>query len=152
MAESLHIPLANLRFQVAALPMRHGKDGSPRVLLITSRETGRWVIPKGWPMKGRKFYEAAAREAFEEAGILGDVGKEPLGSYLYHKRQKAGFELCEVTVYLLSFEHQRKVWPEKGQRHTAWFSVSEAAIRVHEPGLSAIIRSLSPTLPAAEDL
>ncbi|MBL7405872.1 NUDIX domain-containing protein, partial [Escherichia coli] len=74
------------RRQVGALPFRHGRDGKTKILLVTSRESRRWVIPKGWPMKGRKPFEAAAREAYEEAGLRGAVGKRPIGLYLYQKR------------------------------------------------------------------
>ena len=77
------------RRQVGALPFRRLSDGGFKILLITSRESRRWVIPKGWPMKGRKPYEAAAREAYEEAGLLGEIGKRPLGFYLYEKRLKS---------------------------------------------------------------
>ena len=66
--------------QVAALPVK-GKPGKYRVLLVTSRETRRWIIPKGWPMKGRKDHEAAAQEALEEAGVTGHVHKHPMGAY-----------------------------------------------------------------------
>ena len=70
--------------QFAALPFQYGEDGRLRVMLLTSRETRRWVIPKGWPIHGRKPSEVAAQEAFEEAGLLGTiVGKRPIGSYHY---------------------------------------------------------------------
>ena len=85
--------------QVAALPLTIGDDGVMRVLLLTSRETKRWVIPKGWPMKGRKPYEAAAQEALEEAGVIGQAKKKPIGSYIYFKRREAHFDVCRVDVY-----------------------------------------------------
>jgi 8-oxo-dGTP pyrophosphatase MutT (NUDIX family) len=112
------------------------------VLLITSRETRRWIVPKGWPMKGLRDCDAAAREALEEAGVLGRVRKQPLGSYSYWKRQTGHFELCEVSVYLLEVESQLETWREKGQRELRWFTPEEAADRVDEPGLSTLIRSL----------
>ena len=87
--------------QVAALPLTIGEDGVTRVLLLTSRETKRWVIPKGWPMKGRKPYEAAAQEALEEAGVTGQAKKKPIGTYTYFKRREAHFDVCRVDVYLL---------------------------------------------------
>jgi 8-oxo-dGTP pyrophosphatase MutT (NUDIX family) len=72
--------------QYAALPFRVGADGRPQVLLLTSRETKRWVIPKGWPMHGKKPREVAAQEAFEEAGLVGTlIGKRPVGSFHYAK-------------------------------------------------------------------
>jgi 8-oxo-dGTP pyrophosphatase MutT (NUDIX family) len=73
--------------QVAALPVVVGDDGIARVLLLTSRKTKRWVIPKGWPMKGLKPHEAAAQEAFEEAGLSGKIGKKRIGRYTYFKRR-----------------------------------------------------------------
>ncbi len=81
-------PVAAPRVQYAALPHRGGAQ--PEILLVTSRETGRWVIPKGWPMKGKSGSEAAAREAFEEAGVVGEIAPEPLGAYGYVKFLKSG--------------------------------------------------------------
>jgi 8-oxo-dGTP pyrophosphatase MutT (NUDIX family) len=130
------------RTQVAALPIRREKTGEIRVLLITSRETKRWIIPKGWPMKGRTNAEAAAQEALEEAGVEGRVQKEPFGKYLYWKRGEANFELCEVRVYLLEVKRQLETWPEKAQREARWFSVEDAADLVEEPGLTTVIASL----------
>ena len=127
--------------QVAALPVK-GKPGRYRVLLVTSRETRRWIIPKGWPMKGRKDHEAAAREALEEAGVTGRVRKHPVGAYTYEKRLSDGAENVSVMVYLLEVGKETRNWPEKDQRQREWVSASEAAERVNEPGLSAIIRRL----------
>jgi 8-oxo-dGTP pyrophosphatase MutT (NUDIX family) len=130
------------RAQVAALPVFTDEFGERWVLLITSRETKRWIIPKGWPMRGRKDFNAAAQEALEEAGIIGQVGKEPVGRYAYWKRQTDFIELCEVDVYRLDVTGQLETWREKGQRETAWFRVDEAAIKVDEPGLRDMIRRL----------
>jgi 8-oxo-dGTP pyrophosphatase MutT (NUDIX family) len=116
--------------QVAALPVRVGEDGAVKVLLLTSRETKRWVIPKGWTMKGRKPWEAAGQEALEEAGVVGRPRKKPIGSYLYFKRRQARFDLCRVDVYLLAFAKQLKTWRQKGQRETRWFGLDEAATLV----------------------
>lgn len=131
------------RTQVAALPIRREETGRVRVLLITSRETRRWIIPKGWPMKGRTNAEAAAQEALEEAGVEGQVQREPFGKYLYWKRGEANFELCEVLVYLLEVKRQLETWPEKSQRDVRWFSLEDAADLVEEPGLTAVIASLN---------
>ncbi|GJE56257.1 MULTISPECIES: NUDIX hydrolase [Methylobacterium] len=130
------------RRQVGALPFRRTPEGSFLIFLITSRESRRWVIPKGWPMKGRKPYEAAAREAYEEAGLVGHIGKRPLGFYLYDKRLKSRDSvLCQVKVFPLEVRKQLKAWPEKHQREGHWFSPSEAAELVAEAGLSGIIRA-----------
>jgi 8-oxo-dGTP pyrophosphatase MutT (NUDIX family) len=131
--------------QVAALPVMMGDDGAARVMLLTSRETKRWIIPKGWPMKGRKPWEAAAQEALEEAGVVGQISKKPNGQYTYFKRRDAHFDVCRVDVFLLSIDRQRKKWRERGQRKARWFSFEEAAGLVDEPGLVAILQDLVET-------
>jgi 8-oxo-dGTP pyrophosphatase MutT (NUDIX family) len=127
--------------QVAALPYRkHGKGVD--VLLVTSRETKRWIIPKGWPMKGKKDWNAAAMEAFEEAGVEGRIGKKSLGSYSYDKRTKSGITMpCEVIVYPLDVVAILGDWPEKQERRRKWFPAEEAAKHVDEEGLKAIIEA-----------
>lgn len=130
------------RRQVAVLPVRPGPGGAVQVMLITSRETRRWVVPKGWPMKGLKNYEAAAREAYEEAGLIGRVGRRALGSYFYNKRLKSrDTVLCQVQVFRLEVRKQLKTWPEQHERECRWFSVQEAAEAVTEAGLAALIRA-----------
>ena len=128
--------------QYAALPFRPGPDGAMQVLLITSRETGRWVIPKGWPMQGRKPREVAAQEAFEEAGLTGAImGKRPVGAYHYAKHMPNGDSiLCEVRVFLLLVEQQLDHFPEQGQRQARWFPAEAAAALVDEGGLAEIVR------------
>ena len=128
--------------QVAALPVRKAEDGELEVLLVTSRETKRWVVPKGWPMKGKKDHEAAAQEAVEEAGVTGRVEKRPLATYQYWKRRDNHFDFCDVRVYLLQVEEHLKTWREKGQRERSWFHLEEAATLVDEPGLSHAILQL----------
>jgi 8-oxo-dGTP pyrophosphatase MutT (NUDIX family) len=136
------------RLQYAALPYRQRGDGSLEVMLVTSRETRRWVIPKGWPMKGRKPHASAAREALEEAGLIGKVGKKPIGTYRYDKRLKGGEATpCAVEVFPLEVKSQRKRWPEQKERSVRWFARDEAAEAVQESELRAIIRSLE-ALPA----
>jgi 8-oxo-dGTP pyrophosphatase MutT (NUDIX family) len=128
--------------QFAALPFCIAEDGRPRVMLVTSRETHRWVIPKGWPMPGRKPREVAAQEAFEEAGLLGAVvSKQPVGHYHYDKQLAPGHSvLCEVSVFLFRVERQLDDWPEKGQRETRWFEPLAAYELVNEGGLAEILR------------
>jgi 8-oxo-dGTP pyrophosphatase MutT (NUDIX family) len=130
-----------LRRQVAALPYRRTEDGV-EVLLMTSRETRRFVIPKGWPMKKRRKFEAAAVEAYEEAGVVGTVGRKPLGRYTYWKRLKDTFSLVRVAVYALEVKEQLDEWPEREQRLVSWLPPSDAAILVDEPGLAEIIRQI----------
>ena len=127
--------------QYAALPWREGEAGR-EVLLITSRETGRWVLPKGWPMKRRSPAEAAAREAFEEAGVRGEVGTEPAGAYTYLKafNEVLAFR-CEVQVFPLHVAEELPDWPERAERTRRWFATEDAAGAVQETELQALIRS-----------
>lgn len=131
------------RLQVAALPVFMDETGERWIMLITSRETRRWIIPKGWPMRGRQDFNAAAQEALEEAGLVGRVGERPIGRYAYWKRQTGYIELCDVDVYLLDVTGQLETWREKGQRETGWFRIPEAADKVDEPGLRDLIRALA---------
>ncbi len=113
-------------------------------MLVTSRGTGRWIIPKGWPIKGLKPQEVAAVEAWEEAGLRGRVaGKTPVGSFFYAKQIEKDPLLCQVDVYLLWVDEQLDDWPERAERQTQWFGVPEAAGLVDEGGLSEIILRLS---------
>jgi 8-oxo-dGTP pyrophosphatase MutT (NUDIX family) len=130
--------------QFAALPCRQAEDGTWQVLLLTSRGTGRWVIPKGWPIKGLKPREVAAREAWEEAGLVGRVpSKQPVGTFHYAKQIDAQPLLCQVQVFLMWVDEQHDDWPEKAERRTQWFDVADAADRVDEGALAEIIRRLS---------
>jgi 8-oxo-dGTP pyrophosphatase MutT (NUDIX family) len=127
--------------QVAALPIRRGRLGL-EVLLITSRETRRWVIPKGWPMPPMKDFNAAKREAYEEAGVTGRVNRRPIGSFRYGKILKTGeTRPLSVTVYTLHVSETLRNWPERGQRKRKWFTPAEASKSVQEPGLQKLIRA-----------
>lgn len=132
------------RAQVAALPVRTGPSGC-EVLLITSRTSARWIVPKGWPMKGRKDHEAAAQEAQEEAGIEGRIHKHPIGAYTYQKQLGSRIEACRVMVYRLDVEFERETWLESGERIRRWFSIEQAATMVSEPRLARMIRALGAT-------
>ncbi|WP_254606473.1 DUF47 family protein [Sphingomonas bacterium] len=126
--------------QVAALPYRIEADGLLRVMLITSRETRRWVVPKGHPMTGFAAHEAAAQEAWEEAGLRGFPCAAPIGIYTYVKRRRVrGDASVTVAVYPLCVADQAEDWPERHQRVTQWFDLEAAAARVDEPGLKALI-------------
>jgi 8-oxo-dGTP pyrophosphatase MutT (NUDIX family) len=116
-------------------------------MLVTSRETGRWIIPKGWPKRRKTPYACAAREALEEAGVVGEVGKSPIGSYSYRKRLKRGkVVVCQVAVFPLEVKRVKKSWPERGEREVQWFSPTAAAATVREPMLRNIIRNLTKQL------
>ena len=126
--------------QFGILPWRIGEGGTRQVLLLTSRETRRWVIPKGWPMKGREPAETASQEAYEEAGLVGHiVSKRPLGNFHYAKQLAKRTILCEVRVFLFRVERQLDNWPERDARETKWFDATEAAALVEEGGLAQII-------------
>jgi len=132
------------RSQYAALPWRSAEGGRIEVLLITSRETRRWVIPKGWPIKGMSSKMSAAREAYEEAGIEGQMGKK-LGLYHYQKRLRSGrIQPVRVAVYPMQVSAELEDWPEKGQREKHWLAADEASVLVEEPELQAIIAAFRP--------
>ncbi len=129
------------RQQYAALCYRvKKKTRDLEVLLLTSRDTGRWVIPKGWPMPGKLSHEVAAREAFEEAGVRGTVETAPLGAFSYDKVLKDGIQVpCRVQVYALEVSELVKNFKEKGERSIEWVSSDEAVKRVREPELRDLI-------------
>ena len=133
------------RSQSAALPWRRSPDGVLEVLLITSRETRRWVIPKGWPIKGLSAAFTAAREAFEEAGVRGEPSRRKVGVYQYAKRLRSGrLQQVRVSVYALRVDAEEAVWPEVEQRDKLWTSPAEAADLVQEPELAILLRAFTP--------
>jgi 8-oxo-dGTP pyrophosphatase MutT (NUDIX family) len=129
------------RIQFAALCYRFQKKSAvPEMLLITSRDTGRWVIPKGWPMEGKASHEVAAREAWEEAGVKGEPSSDSIGSYTYEKGMNNGLKIsCRVHVYPVVVFDMAKRFPEKGTRKLEWFTFTEAAGLVAEPSLRRLI-------------
>lgn len=129
--------------QVGALPVRWTDSGEPEVLLVTSRDTGRWIIPKGWPSNRLKDFEAAAREARQEAGVTGKISSEPIGTYRYRKLEPGMTRTMDVDVFLLKVKKEKKSWSEQHQRQRAWFAIEVASRRVREPKLRALIRSLA---------
>jgi 8-oxo-dGTP pyrophosphatase MutT (NUDIX family) len=132
----------SMRAQYAALPYRQKGKSSTEVLLVTSRRSGRWIIPKGWPLKGKPPHKSAAREAHEEAGVTGKINRRAIGSYSYKKRLKSGRVIVCVKVFGLQVTRQEKSWPEKGERKVKWLSRNRAAKVVRDRGLGAIIRAL----------
>ncbi|UWQ22940.1 NUDIX hydrolase [Jannaschia sp. W003] len=130
------------RQQIAALPLRW-KGGEVEVLMITSRDTGRWVVPKGWPMRKTEPWAAAAIEALEEAGAKGRMAREVFGTYAYGKRLKGGDVVpCLVRVYPMIVEKLKRDWKERSERTRRWFPVAEAAGLVDEPELAELLMSL----------
>lgn len=139
------------RTQYGALCWRLRRD-SLQLLLVTSRDTGRWVIPKGWPHDGLDGPASAAREAWEEAGVEGAVDPRCLGVFGYDKVQPTLVCVpCVVGVYGLRVQRLLRGFPERSQRRRKWFSVEKAARRVAEPELRALMLAMRAVLPMAAD-
>jgi 8-oxo-dGTP pyrophosphatase MutT (NUDIX family) len=135
----------DVRDQYAALPWRRRRRPGVEVLLITSRETRRWIIPKGWGKAEEAPAVSAAREAFEETGVRGDVAVAALGLYRYEKQLKSGrSEWVTVEVYALEVAREHKSWPEKDEREKMWVAPEIAAGLVDEPELQALIAAFAP--------
>lgn len=131
------------RTQLGALCWRMHR-GRAEVLLITSRDTGRWVIPKGWPMEGMTHPAAAAVEAWEEAGVTGDVTPTAYGCYHYDKRMGLKPAIpCAVSVFPLRVAELAEKFPERKQRRRKWFSAAKAASKVDEPELRSLFLQLA---------
>jgi len=132
------------RRQVAALPWRRGPDGV-EILLVTSRETRRWVTPKGGRMPGKTDAQAAAQEALEEAGVEGVIGDSPLGAFRYLKvlRRRAA-RWCVVSLFPLRVEVEHAAWKEQAERERRWMSREDAAASVLEPQLREMIGAFDP--------
>jgi len=129
--------------QYGVLPYK-GDAETPEFLLVTSRQTGRWVIPKGHPIAGLTPPLSAAQEAFEEAGIEGEVGAAALGAFRYRKRIRFLLPvMARVTVYPLRVTRERATWPEAHQRRRSWFSRADAAAAVEEAELRRMILAFS---------
>ncbi len=123
--------------------------GVVQVLLVTSRDTGRWVIPKGWPMPDRTPEGAAAREAWEEAGVEGEVSARCVGLFSYDKVLSVEVSVpCVVAVYPLRVTRLRDSFPERKVRKRKWFTTEKAARKVMEPELGAILATFAPPPPA----
>ena len=130
--------------QIAALPIRWDSKDEIRVLMVTTRESGRWVVPKGWEMKGKTRWDAAAIEALEEAGVKGHVADDCIGTFRYTKVLKGGRIVpCLVRVYPMVVEKVMKNWKERHQRKRRWFTPKAAARRVCEPELAKVLKGLA---------
>lgn len=130
----------DMRTQFAALCYRV-KDDKTEVLMITSRGTGRWIIPKGWPMDGKTPADCALTEAWEEAGVKGKVSGGCLALYSYVKGISADEQLpCAVMVYPVKVKSLSKNYPEHDKRKRQWMSPKAASKRVEEPELAHLLR------------
>lgn len=134
--------------QYAALPYVRNEDGAIEVLVMTSRDTRRAVIPKGWPMRDRKNWKTAEIEARQEAGLIGEIGHRPIGQYRYWKRLDASFALVKVTVYPMIVKRHLTDWPEKHQRVQSWVSPQDAATLIDETELGDLIIAFAESVAA----
>lgn len=135
---------SNLPVQTAALPWRCTAAGDLEILLITSRRSPRWLVPKGWPMRGKSLAEAAAQEAFEEAGVEGEIDAAPIGRF-GHVKQHAMLGSIDVSVLVHPLAVQRELsdWPERLERSRRWFSLPEAATAVASEDLGKLIEGFA---------
>jgi 8-oxo-dGTP pyrophosphatase MutT (NUDIX family) len=125
------MPIADLLHQAAAIPLRNGQVG-----LVTSRSGKRWVVPKGCMEPGKTAGEVALMEAWEEAGVVGVLQPDPIGSYIY---EKDGLT-CHVLVFILHVTGAADSYPEVGLRERAWLSLSQALARIEDAGLRELVR------------
>ena len=138
----------NVLRQYGALPFLITAEGELKVLLVTTRGRREWIIPKGWPMRELSPAATAAREAYEEAGLVGNiVGDEPFGYFRYEKQVKSRkAALCEVAVFLFAVERQLRKWPEKSQRETKWLAPEKASLLVAAAGLAELLSNAVPQI------
>ncbi len=139
--------------QYAALPYRFTPAANLEILVVTTRQSRRWIIPKGWPIKGLKPPKSAAREAFEEAGIRGKVGSKSVGVFAYDKLIDGDgiWVRCEVRVFPLLVKRQSQVWPEAEQRRVQWVEPSRAVALIKEPELRTIVAAFAERFAVAAE-
>ena len=132
--------------QLGALPFMH-VEGALKFLLITSRTSKNWIIPKGWPKEGMTDSELAALEAYEEAGLGGQVGSEPIGHYddIREFPNQVGLQHRRIIVFPFLVTHHHLDWPEKGQRKHTWLGTRQAISLVTNPELAAIMAEFDPS-------
>jgi 8-oxo-dGTP pyrophosphatase MutT (NUDIX family) len=135
--------------QYGALPFSITSNGEVRVLLVTTRGRRDWIIPKGWPIRNLTPAATAAREAYEEAGLIGAVvGDDPIGTFRYIKSRNARRAVVfEVSVFLFAVERQLRKWPEKSERESRWFAHEEAATIVTPTGLPDLLMRIATSVP-----
>jgi 8-oxo-dGTP pyrophosphatase MutT (NUDIX family) len=132
---------SDLSVRTGALPWRFTKAGILEFLLVTSRSSQRWIIPKGRPMAGKSLAQAAAQEAYEEAGVRGQISPQSIGSYKHVKQSAIGEPVTVlVHVYPLAVAQELKSWPEDAQRSRRWFGQSEALEIIQSEELRTAVR------------
>jgi 8-oxo-dGTP pyrophosphatase MutT (NUDIX family) len=140
-----------LRLQYGALPYRFTPTAALEILLVTTRRSKRWIIPKGWPIKGLRPAKSAAREAFEEAGVRGKIGTKSVGLFNYHKLlDEEGIQFnCEVKVFPLLVKRQSENWPEIEQRLVQWVDPGKAVSMIKDPELKKLVATFAKRVAAA---
>lgn len=126
-------------------------QGAVQVLLVSSRDSGRWIIPKGWPINGLSPHETALQEAWEEAGVKGTADPLCLGLYPYLKVLSPDRAIpCIVSVYAVQVVRLRARFPERKERNRKWYAQQKAAAKVEEPALCALLAGFAPPRPAGQ--
>jgi 8-oxo-dGTP pyrophosphatase MutT (NUDIX family) len=140
-----------VRIQYGALPYRFTAFAALEILILTTRQSQRWIVPKGWPIRGLKPEKSAAQEAYEEAGVRGRVGAKPVGAFSYRKiLDESGAEAtCEVKVFPLLVKRQSLSWPESAQRIVQWVDPAKAVALIKEPELKVLIAAFAKRIAAA---
>jgi 8-oxo-dGTP pyrophosphatase MutT (NUDIX family) len=140
-----------LRLQYGALPYRFTPTAALEILLVTTRRSKRWIIPKGWPIKGLRPAKSAAREAFEEAGVRGKIGTKSVGLFNYDKLvEEDGIQVnCEVKVFPLLVKRQSENWPEFEQRLVQWVDPGKAVSMIKDPELKKLVATFAKRVAAA---
>lgn len=136
--------------QFGAIPWRRGSNGI-EFCLITSRRTKRWIFPKGGRVAWLSASASAAQEAFEEAGVEGDIAEQPVGSYHGVKRRNGGDIPILVEMYPLEVRIELEDWPEKKQRERLWASKEDTCSLLTDPELVPIVRALAERVEADAD-
>lgn len=133
--------------QSGALAWRPKGKKKAEVLLVTGRRSGRWMIPKGWPMPGKSLADSAAQEAFEEAGIEGTVNPRPIGTFRHVKQHLLLGEIeVDIIVHLFAVSRELPDWPERGERNRKWFALEDAVTRVDSVQLKKLIAQFGKAL------
>jgi 8-oxo-dGTP pyrophosphatase MutT (NUDIX family) len=125
--------------QFGALPFYIDLNGDAHVYLVTSRGSGRWIIPKGNPIRGLAPHKVAAREALEEAGLLGKIERISIGTFEFDRRRVGVETICRVDVYALNVKRQLRHWAEAGQRSVRRCDLTTALSLLTLPDLSILI-------------
>ena len=133
----------DVRAQIAALCFRY-RGGKLEFCIVTTRSTGRWIIPRGWPTHKHTPYDGAAIEAYEEAGVRGRAYPDSVGAYSYDNPMGDDLTPVMVVVYAIHVTDTAKKWPEKGQRKRKWLSRKKAVAKLTEPGLRQIVANFDP--------